>query len=163
MSKRNSILIETDRLTLREIINSDAELIVKWRSDSTVYRFFKSPHKISLEEHLEWFFNTYLHNNNRLDLIAVEKSSGNRVGVFGLVKENDRAEISYLLDPREQHKGLAIEAVSALISFAKKNWNSKQIIAEIHMDNNSSINLVKKLGFVLFSTNNHFLTFRIEV
>ena len=156
-------VIETERLLLRGINESDAELIVRWRSDPEVYRYFKSPHKISLAEHMNWYSNSYLESANRLDWICIEKTSDNRIGVFGLYKKETQAEINYLLAPEWQHKGFAAEAIMGLIVYAKKKWNSKQVVAEIHKNNYPSIALVKKLGFVFYSLSDPFAIFGIEV
>ena len=120
--------IETARLLLRGIDESDAELIVQWRSVPEVYQFFKSSHKITLEEHFNWYQNSYLENSNRFDWICIEKESGNRIGVFGLYKKEKKAEINYLLAPEAQHKGYAAEAIKSLIDYASKMWDSEHTV-----------------------------------
>lgn len=155
--------IETDRLILRGINNTDAESIVLWRSNPEVYKYFKSPHRITLEEHLNWYQDRYLENSNRFDWICLNKSTENRLGVFGLIKEKDKAEINYLVSPEGQHKGYALEVIRKLIDYAIKKWNSKQVIAEVHKDNIPSLGLVKKLGFDVVSEDDPFLIYGIEV
>ena len=156
--------IETDRLLLRGINESDAKLIVQWRSVPEVYQYFKSPHQISYEEHMNWYNNRYLDNNNRFDWICIEKDSGKRIGVFGLYKTDDKkVEINYLLSPEGQHKGYAAEVIMGLIGYSSKMWNVKQVVAEIHKDNQPSLALVKKLGFKFISLKDSFFTYGIEV
>ena len=155
--------IETERLRLRGIDDTDAELIVKWRSVPGIYQYFKSPHQITLEEHLNWYQNSYLGNTSRFDWICIEKDSGNRIGVFGLQKGDKKAEVNYLLAPEGQHKGYAFEAIKSLIDYAKQKWNCKQVLAEIHQNNQPSIALVKNLGFEAISRNDLFVVYRIEV
>ena len=58
----NKYTIKTKRLILREIESGDAETIVRWRSDPKVYQYFRSPHALTMEEHLAWFENGYLGN-----------------------------------------------------------------------------------------------------
>ena len=142
-------IITTQRLYLRGIDEEDAAWIVKWRSDPEVYRFFKSPHRITLEEHLQWFNNNYKHNSSRYDWMCIEKDSGTRAGVFGLVRESECAEINYILAPEAQHKGYATEAIGALIKYAFTKWEVKRIVAEVHRENIPSVVLAKKLGFTL--------------
>lgn len=155
--------IETGRLFLRGIDESDAELIVEWRSVPEVYRFFKSPHKITVDEHLDWYRNSYLNNSERFDWICIEKESKKRIGVFGLTREGDKAEVNYLLAPEGQHKGFAAEAVQKLIEYAAENWNSRQVIAEIHRDNKPSLDLAEKLGFNVISEDEPFVIYGITV
>lgn len=155
-------VIETERLLLRGINETDADLIVKWRSDPKVYRFFKLPHQITMDEHLNWYRNIYLLNESRYDWMCIEKKSNNRIGVFGLYVEQEQAEINYLLASDAQHKGYASEAIQFLITYALESLKCKSVIAEIHEDNKPSINLVKKLNFSLISREGDFVVYRIE-
>ena len=155
--------LETERLLFRGIDESDAELIVEWRSVPEVYRFFKSPHKITVDEHLNWYRNSYLKNAERFDWICIEKESNRRIGVFGLIREGDRAEVNYLLAPDVQHKGYASEAVRKMLEYAAGNWNCKQVDAEIHVDNKPSRALAEKLGFSVVSENGPFIIYGIKV
>ena len=156
-------VIESDRLTFRGITDKDAELIVEWRSDPDVYRYFKNPHKISLEEHLNWYKNSYLNNDSRYDWMCIESESGDRVGVFGIVIDGDTAEVNYLLSPVAQHKGYATEGVMCLAGYAVAKWSVKKVIAEIHNDNKPSIALVERLGFSEIGTNGPFTIYGFEV
>lgn len=155
--------IQSERLSFRGINEIDAEEIIKWRSDPDVYRFFKSPHKITIEEHLRWYRNSYLSNQNRFDWICIEKSSNTKIGVFGLAREDDFAEVNYLLAPEAQHKGYATEGIMALVSYSSNKWDKKMVVAEIHKENLPSINVVKKLGFHIVKCNGDFVIYGIEV
>ena len=148
---------------LREIQMEDAEIIVKWRSNPEVYRYFKNPHQITLNEHLNWFLHTYPHNRNRIDWMCIEKKSGNKIGIFGLLKEEENTEVNYILAPEAQHQGYAKESIYALIVFARKEWSARYITAEIHEENIPSIQLVEKLGFYLQKKTGHFVVYELEV
>lgn len=139
--------IITKRLLLRGIDETDTEKIVLWRSDPDVYKFFKSPHAITAEEHIAWYSNTYCHDPNRYDWLSIERNTGARIGVFGLVKGKSSAEVNYILSPEAQHKGYASEAIEALIDYAHSKWTIISVKAEIHRDNSPSISLVSRLGF----------------
>ena len=152
---------KTERLIIRGIRDVDASKIVEWRSDYNVYRFFKNPHKITIEEHLSWFNSIYLYDNNRFDFICIEKSSNNKIGVCGMVIKENVAEINYLIAKEAQHRGYAGEAVKALIDCIRDICSIDKIIAEIHEDNVSSISLVKKLGFTPLSVDGSFVKYAI--
>jgi ribosomal-protein-alanine N-acetyltransferase len=155
--------IQTERLLLRGIDETDSNEIVMWRSDPNVYRYFKSPHKITKEEHLSWYRNSYLNNQNRFDWICIERSTGQKIGVFGLVKDDITAEVNYLLAPDAQHRGYALEGVMALIRYAVQTLKVKQIIAEIHKENKPSVALMKRLDFKIYKEKGAFDFYRIEV
>lgn len=141
------MIMESDRLYFREITKDDAELIVGWRSDPEVYMYFLSPHKISMEEHLNWYYSFYLNNCNRTDYIAIKKDTNELIGVFGLVFFDTTVEVNYLLGKEYRGKGYATEAVRYLIAYAKETRQVKKTIAEVHKDNKSSLKLTESLGF----------------
>jgi RimJ/RimL family protein N-acetyltransferase len=140
--------IETKRLVLREIQETDAGQIVAWRSDPEVYRYFTVPRKLTIEEHLDWYRNSYLPDGNRVDLIALDRDKRVPMGVFGIKKIGETSvEISYLMGPQYRGRGYAVEAVDALLHFAERTWGCKTAVAEIHKDNIPSIAFIKRLGF----------------
>ena len=154
--------IQSENLIFRGINETDTEKIVLWRSNPEVYKFFKSPHKLTVDEHLNWYNNSYLQNNHRYDWICIERESGEKIGVFGLVNENGYAEINYLLAPDAQHKGFAKEGITRLILYAFDTLKVNRVIAEIHKDNIPSITVIKKLGFKLVSDVENFVIYEIE-
>ena len=155
--------LQTERLFFEGISDNDTEDIVRWRSDPDVYKYFKSPHMITVDEHLNWYKNTYLYNEDRIDWICIEKKSAKKIGVFGLIREREYAEVNYLLDSDARHKGYATEAISELVNYAKETWTVRRVIAEIHKDNEPSVSVVKKLGFSLQETEGDFVIYGIEV
>ena len=142
-------VLQTIRLTLRGITEEDTRAIVTLRSDPNVYKFFVSPHQITDKEHLTWYKNNYLFNDNRIDWIAFD-AADNLVGVFGIkreTKDSKEAEVSYILLPEQYGKGYAAEAVNRLMQFCKDEWNCGSVIAEVHNENVISIRFAERLGF----------------
>ena len=143
-------VFQTARLTLRGIAEEDTHAIVVLRSDPNVYKYFVSPHRITEEEHLKWYKNSYLFNENRIDWIAYDTTKST-IGVFGVKKktrDSKEAEVSYILSPQQYGKGYASEAVNRLIQFCKEEWQCIFVTAEIHEDNGDSIHFAEKLGFI---------------
>ena len=156
--------IETKRCFLKEITIDDSEQIVKWRSNPKVYCFFKNPIKISLESHLKWFNESYLINENRIDLILYLKDTNVRIGVFSICKyEDNKAEVSYLLDEKHQGKGFASEALNGIELYFASLWGINSFIAEIHKDNIKSITFIKKMGYVKCNESEYFYTLEKQI
>ena len=151
--------LETERLVLRGIEETDTDSIVEWRSNPQVYCYFRSPHKITDREHLEWYYHNYLEDDNKFNWVCIEKKTNKKVGLFALKKSGKKTEISYLLAPDAQHKGFATEVLQKLIDYAYEKLQSEYVYAEIHKDNLSSVNLVERLGFKLISEENNFQTY----
>jgi ribosomal-protein-alanine N-acetyltransferase len=58
-----------------------------------------------------------------------------------------RLTIGYVVDPAHHRKGIAIEAVSAMLDFCFAELGIHRVQAFIHPDNAASRRLVEKLGF----------------
>ena len=158
---RRATLIETARLKLRGIRREDAPYIVTWRSKPDNFRYFRAPHALSMEEHLQWFDDSYLKNENRCDWLALKKTTDQPVGVFGLIRrDHGLVEINYLLDEREQGKGYAAEAVSMLLDYAKTEWGALTAVAEIHKENKTSIDFAIRMGFASIDKTDNFIQYR---
>ena len=157
---KNVDVLQTDRLDLRGINESDAPEIVKWRSDPTVYIYFKSPHEISIAEHLKWYQNQYLNDESRMDWMCIERNTGEKIGIVGLILKDNQAEMNYILSPNAQHKGYAAEALSCLMKYAIQNKNVFSMKAEIHKENKPSIRVAQKLGFIISDSKDEFVIYK---
>lgn len=145
-NKRADSVIQTKRLLLREITEDDAERIVKWRSDPKVYKYFKYPHALSIEEHKYWYRTVYLSNSNLISWMAME--SDTPIGIFSAKRlVSGECEVSYLLDQNYHKRGYATEVLKAIEGWGFYNWNTNRFIAEINNENESSVNFIKKLGY----------------
>lgn len=147
MGKSENIL-STKRLVIREIKKEDARFIVKCRNSKMAYKYFKTPKKITVENHLEWYENIYLNDKNRIDFLLIEKNNLLPIGVFGFTfKQNKCAEISYILDSEYFGKGYMSEGLNQLCYWAQNELHIKEFIAEIYKDNENSIHFIKNNGF----------------
>ena len=166
--RQNGVKTESPRLILREIESTDAENIVAWRSQPEVYKFFRVPHAVTLQEHMAWYNTDYLKNDRRLEFMAIEKETGEPVGVFGIRQSEEcegqeKAEVGYLLKPQAQGKGYSSEAVFKLMKLSKEKWAVKKAAAEVHEDNEASIALVKRLQFIKTEKKGCFFIFEKDV
>lgn len=158
-------VLKTARLLLHGITEEDTDLIVVLRSTSEVFRFFVSSHKITKAEHIKWFQDSYLKNENRIDWVASD-SGGVSVGVFGVKREDKyakEAEVSYILLPERYGQGYASEAVNRLIEFCQIEWKCDCITAEIHEQNITSIRFAEKLGFKREEKRGRFFRYKREL
>lgn len=153
--------IRTERLFLREIRDDDTDFIVELRSDPEVYRYFKHPHRLTAEEHEEWYRKVYLRNENIIHWICEKDGVG--MGVFAAVRRSDsEAEVSYLVSKEYQRKGYAKEALKSMILWVRREWKSERIFAEIHQDNMVSRAFIQSLGFRVGNDGEKFLTYIMD-
>ena len=157
--------IETERLTMREIREKDADCLVRWRSDPDAYRFFLLAHPITKEEHLRWFHEIYENDAGRIDWLCCEKDREKPVGVFGIRRdrlEPYTVEVSYLLDRSARHKGYAQEALRALLRWCRQHWRTERAVAKIHRENEASLHMIRKLGFMQKEEKDGFVLYRLD-
>jgi len=70
------------------------------------------------------------------------------VGVCSLSRERGELEIGYMLLPRYWGKGLASEAVAAVLAWVADHLDDEQVIAVTQAANVASLRLLARLGFV---------------
>lgn len=76
------------------------------------------------------------------------KSQPDMVAVIGThLLETQDIEVGYWVHPEHHRKGIATEAVSAVIAMLQKHFPKRQIIAECRSGNKPSWLLLEKLGF----------------
>ena len=162
--KLQPLELYTPRLCLRQICEEDAPIIVKLRSDPLDYRFFRSPHPLTLAEHLQWYRGNYLQNMHRFDWIAL--CGDEPIGLFGLNRLPEDmacAEVSYLLVGNRRGKGYAGEAVGMLLQWSARAWQLERFCAEIHKKNQASICFIERMGFDYWKEEDPFLFYRKEL
>jgi len=160
-------IVETKRLSIRQITNADANDLSKVLADPKVMQYS------TVGVHTEEQIHDYIANcKNQYSLNgfghwAVYNSVTNEfVGVCGLNKHkidaDDIIHISYRLATEHQGQGYAVESTLGILNFAKNSLTFNAIHALIEPDNISSIKVVKSTGFQ-FIKSSSFRGFKIDV
>lgn len=151
--------LRTARTVLRNISPGDADFIVSLRSDEKICQYFLSSHTITLRKHLDWYYNCYIDDEDRMDWIA-RTEANEPVGVFGIkVNRDKRLELSYLLSPMHYGKGYATESVNRLIRFCQDSFEFHSLITTIHKDNARSMKFIERMGFEIDSRMGNFIVY----
>ena len=79
-----------------------------------------------------------------------ERATGSFIGRVGLHPwdEWDELELGWVIATPHQRQGMATEAASAWLDWARTNRPAEHLIAVIHPDNRASIRTAEKLGFI---------------
>jgi ribosomal-protein-alanine N-acetyltransferase len=146
--------LETFRLTLREILESDAENLLQVHGDA---------------EHMKWFGSDPIPDlDGARKLVATfagwrkEPVSGARwaielkdrpglIGTCGLFRWNRNwrsCVIGYEITPAQQGHGYVKEALGTMITWGFRAMQLNRIEAQVHPDNKSSLALLAALGFL---------------
>ncbi len=148
--------ISTTRTLLRRLRPSDLSAMRLLESDPLVMQFTPSRVPQSLEQ-----------TRKRLEGQIAKQSSLAPFGVWAAELKADSEFVGwFMLNPLAPHslelgymliqeywgKGLATEVCRALIEFSKTQDSIKEIIAKTNFDNDSSIRVLEKLGFIYNET-----------
>ncbi len=142
----------TERLVLRKLEIKDAPEIFELRSDEQVNQYVARARSTTVAEAAA-FINKIIATveNNQSYYWALEpKNGGKLIGticLWNVDAANSTIEIGYELLPNWQGKGLAREALLAVIEFTFKTLKFETIAAYSHAHNQQSIRLLERNGF----------------
>jgi ribosomal-protein-alanine N-acetyltransferase len=145
-------ILITERLTLRQLVISDAQEIFTLRSDSEINKYLDRQVSNTIEDARN-FINKVNENINKNDSLywAITFSARNilvgTICLFGFSDENGSCEIGYELLTNFQGQGIMKEAAEKVIDYAFNTIKVKKIEAFLHRDNQSSIKLLDKFSF----------------
>ncbi|AXI10192.1 N-acetyltransferase [Oceanobacillus zhaokaii] len=146
-------IIETNRLVLRKIEKSDANSIFNYLSDKKVMKYYGLAPFETINDALSeiaWY-QTIFDNKDGIRWGITLKGNDEVIGSCGflnMVREHFRTEIGYELNSSYWGKGIASEALQAVVSYGFENFNLERIEALIEPPNIPSLKLVEKLGFI---------------
>ncbi|MFC2081801.1 GNAT family N-acetyltransferase [Candidatus Bipolaricaulota bacterium] len=150
---RDLRILETERLRLRRLQDSDTDALVELWCDPEVTRFMGGPRNADelrtgfAEDAVDPFAYTY-------DLWPVtEKTSGAVIGHCGLldkeVEGRKEIELTYVLAKRAWGKGYATEMACALRNHAFGSMGLSRLISLIEPENAASERVATKVGMTL--------------
>jgi RimJ/RimL family protein N-acetyltransferase len=142
-------MLETNRLFLRPLDETDIDSVFAMRSDTGIMRFIR-PVQTNRSEAESW---TKLVSSRwekeRFGFCAViEKLSGKFVGWCGLwrLPETRELEVGYALIKDFQGKGYAVEAAEAVLFYGFERLNLEEIVAVTRPENRASRRVMERLG-----------------
>lgn len=153
--------IEMERLVLRLATLDDAHLIQvakESRASDVLRRWmsWSSDEGMSMQGTINYLNMACAEDNRRnIALLGVDKVTGAHVVSTGLDAEDDdfqEVATGWWLSDGHEGKGLAFEAVRALIDVCRKNAVTKKITCSHYEGNERSGNLMRRLGFEYIGT-----------
>ena len=144
-------ILETERLTLRQLTTDDAEFIFELLNDPSFIQNIGDRNIRALDHAYAYIVNgpvaSYAKNGFGLWLVAL-KETNESIGMCGLIRrENlEDVDIGYALLPRFWSKGYASEAAQAAKAYAKDMVGLKRLVAIVDPANEGSIRVLEKLG-----------------
>jgi [ribosomal protein S5]-alanine N-acetyltransferase len=147
------IIVETPRLILRELEESDIDFVAEMLGDPEVMRFWPRPY--TREEAVQWierFQERYeLHGHGYW--LAMEKETGQPVGQAGVLNQDVEGVLEiglgWIMHRPYWRRGFATEAAIGCRDYAFTMENRERIIALIRPENTPSRGVAAKLGMNL--------------
>jgi ribosomal-protein-alanine N-acetyltransferase len=145
----------SDRLLFRSITLEDIEPWKEFCNQEDYHRFLGMDISIPSATRAKLWVDKQIErkeNQQFGQLAIIEKSSGNLIGLAGIIgrpmNDTHEYEITYSLIPRYWGLGYATELANLFRGFALKNIDTKSVISMIHPDNIASIKVAEKNGMV---------------
>ena len=144
-------VLETQRLTLRELRLSDTGLVSLYSSDPRVARMTTRIPCPNPPEITRAFIESVLAAENGDFVWAIDATKGYGAEVIGIIALHEGGEVGYWLGPFFWGLGLATEALSAVLAFAEARGD-RRFHANVFQENPASRRVLEKQGFRLTGT-----------
>jgi len=131
------------RFTLRSVIQSDAEILRKWKNEHREFFFYK--HEISKEEQEKWIESF---NERETDHMFIIMDEGKPVGLVGTRLYQEFVDIYNVILGDKSYKGeyVMTNAVWATVAFSDLVFKNRPIRVRV-LRNNPAIKWYEKIGF----------------
>ena len=145
------VILETDRLLLREYVEDDAEAFLKLNTDPEVLRFVPDKALLNVEQARQVLIDHPIADYRKNGFgrgACILKKSGEQIGFAGLkyLKELDEVDIAYRFMPTYWGQGLATEAARASVRYGFADLGLKRIIGLVMPENTASVGVLEKAG-----------------
>jgi RimJ/RimL family protein N-acetyltransferase len=145
------IILETERLILRQMTSDDSEFILELVNDPSFIQNIGDRKVRTPDGARSYILNgpaaSYARNGFGLWLVVL-KETNESIGMCGLIKRDglEDVDIGYALLPRFWGQGYAVEAAGATKAYAKDAVGLKRIVAIVDPANEGSIRVLEKIG-----------------
>ncbi|WP_291403618.1 GNAT family N-acetyltransferase [Daejeonella sp.] len=144
-------ILETERLALRELNESDASFIIELLNSDGWLKYI-GDRNVKTEDQARDYLNngpikSYQDNGYGLYLVEL-KNEKIPIGICGIIKRDtlEFPDIGYAFLPKYMGQGYAFEIAQQTLQYAKNQLNINKILAITNPENKASIKLLGKLG-----------------
>lgn len=154
MNKSKFIEMQTKRLQLKQLKESDWEVISFLRSDKEVNKYVKRPTFDTKEKSIEFIskINLGIKENSLFYWSIVENKTNHMIGticIWNFSNDGKIAEVGFELNPKFQGKGFMSESLKSILSFGFNHLQLELISAFTNYKNVSSKKILERNEFKL--------------
>ena len=144
--------IEGVKVRLRLLTQDDLPLTLSWRNQDEVRKWFFHSDIIDLSQHLKWFENYMMKDNDFVFIIEDRENFNNPVGqvsIYHVDWQQRSCEFGRLMigELAARGRGLAKEATLLALQVAFIELKMKKVYLEVYKNNNRAIELYRSCGF----------------
>jgi diamine N-acetyltransferase len=141
-----------NKVFLRAIEAEDLDYLMEWENDTSlwIYSDTTAPLSKRIIAHYISNYDADVFRSGQLRLMIEEKNTGLTMGIIDLYKVdavNSNAMVGIFIEPRQQRKGYAFDALQILMEYSHDTLGLHQLLAMINADNLPSLHLFRKAGF----------------
>jgi len=143
-------VLKTKRLFLREMAEGDVEAYARLLADKNTVRYILDGRPLAAEEVPLRIRRNRAHSQTGQHYYwSIEDSaSASFVGFIALHEaQAEKPVLSYAVLPKWRRRGIASEAIGAVMNFAKAELGATAVLARTHPDNSASLGLLRALNF----------------
>ena len=143
------ILLETERLILRNLVPEDAQVMYDYRNHTLCARYQRGQTKdyYSICELIRKYQNATITTDESYIIAVALKGSGEMIGEIVVMPNDGAITLGYTFSYKHHRKGYAFEALSALTDMLHIRFPDWEFICFTDTANEASIALLKKLGY----------------
>ena len=147
-----SVVLETERLTLRRLNEDDAEFMLGLLNEPSFHRYIGDRGVRTVEEARAYVRNGAMASYEAFGFglwLVLRKEDGAAIGLCGLLKRETLpdVDIGFAFRPAFWSRGYAVESGSAVVEHGKTAFGLTRLVAIVQADNRGSIRVLEKLGF----------------
>ena len=143
--------IETERLQLRSMADSDIENVHRALSHPEVIKYYAVSYMTleATEVQMKWFRDNKANGTGHWWALELKDSKDfvGGIGITSVNREHQRGEFGYWLLPEYWKKGHMKEALRAVVDFAFNQWGLHRLMDEVETENQGSSATLESLGF----------------
>ncbi len=145
------IVIETERLTLRQLVTTDAEFILGLLNQPSFLHYIGDKGLRTIDDARNYIVSgprdSYERNGFGLWLVELRDTKV-PIGICGLLKRKTLTDVDvgFAFLPEFWSMGYAYESASAVMGYARNAIGLKRVLAITNPDNASSIKVLEKIG-----------------
>lgn len=146
------MLLTTERLILRDFVESDWEAVLAYQSDSRYLRFYpwEERTEVGVRAFVQMFIDQQQETpRSKYQLAMILRETGRLIGNCGLRRSGStayQADLGYELAPEEWGNGYASEAARRMLAFGFDELGLHRIWATCLAENTASARVLEKIG-----------------